>query len=159
MSSKDKHTLLQELLSTLERTLHALELAHADATEAATHEEAKPENDKDTRAIEASYLARGQAARVEALHRGVVAVKALVAQTGAAGLSVVSGSLVEVEEDDTTLRFLLAPEGGGTKLSGGVQVVTPGSPLGQALLGRQAGDGCEVSLGGRRRDFTITQVW
>jgi transcription elongation GreA/GreB family factor len=158
MSSKDKHALLQELLSTLERTLHALELAHADATEAATHEEAKPENDKDTRALEASYLARGQAARVEALQRGVAAVKAL-AQATPSGAAVVNGSLVEVEEDDATLSFLLAPEGGGTKLSGGVQVVTPGSPLGQALVGRQAGDGCEVSLGGRRREFTITRVW
>ena len=41
-------------LATLEKAQHATQAA-------ATHEEAKPENDKDTRALEQSYLARGQA--------------------------------------------------------------------------------------------------
>ncbi len=159
MTTHDKEALKRELLATLERTLHALELAHADATEAATHDEAKPENDKDTRALEASYLARGQAARVEALQRGVAAVRALAIPTLGAGASIVVGALVQVEEDDSQLTFFLAPEGGGTKLRGGVQVVTPGSPLGQALVGRQVGDGAELLLGGKRREFTITRIW
>lgn len=53
----------QDLIAALERTLELLERAHADAAEGATHEEAKPEDDKDTRALEQSYLARGQAQR------------------------------------------------------------------------------------------------
>ena len=40
---------------------------HAAATEGATHSEARPENDKDTRGLELSYLARGQAQRVAEL--------------------------------------------------------------------------------------------
>jgi len=38
--------------------------AQRTVVEGATHEENKPENDKDTRALEQSYLARGQAQRV-----------------------------------------------------------------------------------------------
>ena len=40
--------------------LASLQRAHRATVEGATHEEAKPENDKDTRALEQSYLARGQ---------------------------------------------------------------------------------------------------
>jgi transcription elongation GreA/GreB family factor len=155
----DKQALKAELLATLTRTLEALEQAHADAAEGATHAEAKPENDKDTRAIEASYLARGQAMRVEALRTGVAALKAMPTTELAADALVSLGALVEVEEDDATLRFFLAPEGGGSKLAHAtVQVVTPSSPLGQALLGRGAGESFELTLGGRKRELSITVV-
>jgi transcription elongation GreA/GreB family factor len=69
------------------------------------------------------------------------------------------GALVEVEDDDGEVaRYLLAPDGGGTKLSGGVQVVTPVSPLGSALVDKRAGDVVDVSLGGRRRQLTVLSV-
>ncbi len=154
----DKAALKTELLAALTRTLDALEQAHADAAEGATHAEAKPENDKDTRAIEASYLARGQAMRVEALRTGVAALKAMPT-TALSDDTVMLGALVEVEEAESTLRFFLAPEGGGSKLARGtVQVVTPSSPLGQALLGRGEGESFELTLGGRKRELTITSV-
>jgi hypothetical protein len=60
---RTKAQLKAELVTILEGTLAGLERAHADARAGATHEEAKPENDKDTRALEQSYLARGQAIR------------------------------------------------------------------------------------------------
>ena len=64
-----RKALKAELLGKLEETLRTLEAAHADTREAATHAEAKPENDKDTRALEQSYLARGQAMRIWAWRR------------------------------------------------------------------------------------------
>ena len=62
-----KPALKAELLALLGAHLETLERAHRAACEGATHEEAKPENDKDTRALEQSYLARGQAARIDEL--------------------------------------------------------------------------------------------
>jgi hypothetical protein len=63
-----------------------------------------------------------------------------------------AGALVAAEDDDgVTVCFFLAPEGGGTKLSGGVQVVTPASPLGAALLGKRAGDEVELKRGATAR--------
>ena len=41
----------------VEGEIATMRKAALDAAEGATHAEAKPENDKDTRAIEASYLA------------------------------------------------------------------------------------------------------
>jgi transcription elongation GreA/GreB family factor len=149
--------LQRELLAALEATLGTLERAHADTREAATHAEARPENDKDTRALEASYLARGQAERIEVLQAGLRAVRAMPLEAPP-GLAACLGSLVDATEDGEPVRYFLAPEGGGLRLSGGVQVITPRSPLGQALLGQRAGDELELRLAGRIRTLEVTRV-
>ncbi len=152
----NKAALKKELLETLQKTLDTLLAAHADTREAATHPEAKPENDKDTRALEQSYLARGQAMRIEALKAGVAATGVMsVSPTEVAR----AGALIEVEDEDgETLRYFLAPEGGGTKLKGGVQVVTPASPLGAALTGKREGDEVELVLAGKKRTWSVAAV-
>lgn len=151
-----KKTLKGELVAALEATLASLQAAHAAAREGATHEEAKPENDKDTRALEQSYLARGQAMRIEALKAGLAAVVAMsVEATGIAR----SGAVIDAEDDDgASVCFFLAPEGGGLKLTGGVLVVTPASPLGAALLGKRAGDEAELLRAGAPRQLSVVRV-
>lgn len=144
-----------ELITVLEATLRGLEVAHAAAREGATHEEAKPENDKDTRALEQSYLARGQAQRIATLQDGLAAVKAMKLSESDV---VRVGARIEVEQDDEAVCYFLAPDGGGTKLTGGVQVLTPASPLGRALLGKRAGDEIELTLAGKTRTLSITGV-
>ena len=151
----NRKALKTELLAMLEQTLATLEAAHAAAREGATHEQAKPENDKDTRAIEQSYLARGQAMRIEALQAGLAALGTMSLAEGEVGRL---GALIEAEEDGEPVAFFLAPEGGGTKLKGGIQVVTPASPLGQALLGKRAGDEVELKLAGKTRFFELVDV-
>jgi transcription elongation GreA/GreB family factor len=150
-----RQALKAELVQKLEETLRTLQAAHADTLEAATHAEAKPENDKDTRALEQSYLARGQAMRIEALKAGLAAVVTMGVAPGEVGRV---SALVEADEDGDEVRFFLAPEGGGTRLAGGVQVVTPASPLGQALVGKREGDEVELKLGGKTRVLTIRSV-
>ncbi len=69
------------------------------------------------------------------------------------------GALVITEQDGVAVVLLVAPFGGGTRLAGGaVQVVTPQSPLGRALLGKRAGDDCEVVLAGRTREVSVSDV-
>jgi transcription elongation GreA/GreB family factor len=69
------------------------------------------------------------------------------------------GALVTVDEQGASTTYWIAPEGGGSRLEGGaVQVVTPKSPLGRALLGKAAGDTSEVTLGGRVRVLEIMEV-
>ena len=68
-----KKALVATLVEKLDNELANMKRAAKDAREAATHEEAKPENDKDTRALEASYLAGAQAARVRELDALVLA--------------------------------------------------------------------------------------
>jgi len=69
------------------------------------------------------------------------------------------GAVVTVEEEGEESTLLLAPGGGGARLAGGtVQVVTPPSPLGRALLGKQAGDEAEVVVAGKTRTMQVVRV-
>jgi transcription elongation GreA/GreB family factor len=154
-----KTDLRDELVRVVAADLDTRERAHRAALEGATHEEAKPENDKDTRALEQSYLARGEALRVEDLRQGLLAVRAMATRRFAGNEPVTVGALIATEQEGATVVLLLAPFGGGTRLAGGaVQVVTPQSPLGRALLGKRAGDDCEVVLAGRTREISVSSV-
>jgi len=154
-----KPALKDELLRILTADLDTRERAHRAAREAATHEEARPENDKDTRALEQSYLARGEAARIEELGAGLAEVGAVTTRTFGQGEPAALGALVVAEEDGAEVVLWLAPYGGGSRLAGDrVQVVTPRSPLGRALVGKRAGDECEVALAGRTRTLVVVSV-
>ena len=150
---KDK--LRTALVARLEADLATAKAAHAAAIEGATHEEARAENDKDTRGLEQSYLARGLAQRVAELEAAVANVPAMTIE---ATSKVSLGAVVTVEEDGEELQFFVAGHGGGLELPGGVTVVTPSSPIGRALLGKGEDDECEVAAGGRKRTLVITKV-
>ena len=158
MATLTKDELWNELVALLEADLATAARAHEATQAGVTHEDAKPENDKDTRALEQSYLARGQAARVEELRMGLGQARSVAGKRYAVDAPIALGALVGVEEDDRSLMLLLAPARGGTKLSGGVQVVTPGSPLGRALLGQHAGGECEVLAAKGKRVLVIVSV-
>src|ERR1700722_12691730 len=158
MGRMSKPTLKAELLALLTADLETLERAHRATCEGATHEEAKPENDKDTRALEQSYLARGQAVRIEELRASIAAVNALAIHDFE-GKRATVGALVTIEENGEESTLLLAPAGGGAHLADGVvQVVTPMSPLGRALLGQNAGDMAEIVVAGKTRTMQVVRV-
>ena len=153
-----KAELKAALLRELEATLATARAAHASAIEGSTHEEARAENDKDTRGLEQSYLARGQAQRVAELEAAVGDVTALALRTFTAQSPIAMSALVTVDEDGDAKQFFIAPAGGGTIVDG-VQVVTPNSPLGRALLGKRIDDEVELQLPGAYRTFVITTVF
>jgi transcription elongation GreA/GreB family factor len=154
-----KQALKEELTRLLAADLDTRERAHRAAREAATHEEAKPENDKDTRALEQSYLARGEALRIEELKAGLAEVSTMVLREFREGEPAALGALVIAEEGSAEVALWLAPYGGGNRLATGtVQVVTPKSPLGRAILGKRAGDECEIALAGKTRLLSVVRV-
>jgi transcription elongation GreA/GreB family factor len=146
------------LLAALEVALSSARAAHHAAVEGATHEEARPENDKDTRGLEQSYLARGHAQRVAELEAGIAAVEAMPLQPHLDDEAITVGAIISVDEEGHRRRFFLAPAGGGLVLPGEVAVVTPTSPLGRALLGRAVDDECEVVAGGHQRFLTVVAI-
>lgn len=152
---RSKADLKRELLAQLEDQLATARAAHAAATEGAISDDARPENDKDTRGLEQSYLARGHAQRVADLETAVAAIGALA--TGPM-TKVAVGALVTVEEDDRTRELYIAGYGGGLVLGGAVTVVTPTSPMGRALLGKQADDECELVVSGAPRTIVVADV-
>lgn len=157
-ASLDKAALQAELVAQLGEALASAQRAHAAAVEGATHTEARAENPKDTRGLEQSYLARGQAQRVAELEAGVAAVTALALRTFAPGDPIAISALVTVDDDGEAKRLFLAPHGGGSVLAGGVQVVTPSSPLGRAVLGCTVGDVVQLKVGAEIREWTVSYV-
>src|SRR6185369_7563046 len=97
------------------RGVAVLTRAAHEAREAATHEEAKPENDKDTRAVEAAYLAGAQAERARDLTRASAALGALPLKAFGPGEAIASSALVELDQEGSARWYFLAPQGGGLR--------------------------------------------
>jgi transcription elongation GreA/GreB family factor len=154
-NARTKSELKRELLAQLETQLASARAAHAAATEGAISDEARPENDKDTRGLEQSYLARGHAQRVADLETAVTVIAAMKIDAMA---RVAVGALVVVEEDERERALLIAPHGGGLVIGDDVTVVTPTSPMGRALHGKVADDECELTAGGAQRTLVIVEV-
>ena len=155
----NKSALKEELIGIVSADLETLERAHRATMEGATHDQAKPENEKDTRALEQSYLARGQAKRAEELRDGLAALRNMEVENFTPNHPVGVGALVTAAEGKRQVRFLIALHGGGSRLAkGSVQVVTPRSPLGEALIGKRVGDDCEVLTGGNRRELELVGI-
>src|SRR5688572_14200446 len=100
--ARSKAKLKAELVAQLEDQLATARAAHEAAAAAATDEEARPENDKDTRGLEQSYLARGHAQRVADLETAVATVSAMPVRTLSEADPIGVGALVAIEEDDKT---------------------------------------------------------
>lgn len=153
-----KKELIATVMREVQTELAVLLRAARDATDDATHEENRAEGDKDMRATEASYRARGQWQRVRDLEQEAAQLTALVARTFGSGDPVALGALVTLEYDDgATARVIVLPGGGGREVLG-VRVITPRSPLGSALIGLRTGDGAIVVAAGKEREATLVAV-
>lgn len=143
-----KAELLEQLRSLVSEDLDTITASQQDAQAGATHSESKAEGDKDMRSTEESYLARGLAKRVKELRAAVVQLAALRLREFEDGSKIALTALVQVEDDDgEELRYFLAPVGGGILLGDAhqkISVLTPSSPLGRALLGREVDDDVEL---------------
>jgi hypothetical protein len=161
MPTLDKRALIAELRAEIARSVAVLTRAAAEAREAATHEESRPENDKDTRAVEAAYLAGAQADRARELDRTSASLASLDLLPFAPEAPISSSALVQLDHDGASAWYFLAPHGGGMRAAVGgvtVQVLTPQSALGRELLGKRAGDELEVTIQGKVRAYEIVRV-
>lgn len=144
-----KQQVLLKIIAALEADLALFTAAAKMAHEAATHEECQPDNKYDTTALEASYLAQGQANRAREIRLGLDRYRNLALQDFAGGAPIRLTALVTLENGEGEVRRLfLGPAAGGMRIQDGaaeVMVITPGSPLGRSLLGKQVDD--EVQAG------------
>lgn len=163
MTRIDKSALLEQLRNELQDALEVMLAAARAARAAATHEEMKPENDKDTRGLEAGYLAAGQSARAAELQDALRGLHELSPRDFAADDTIASLALVELLDQDTdeVSWVFVVPHGGGRKLRAGgreILVATARSPLGDALIGKRAGDLVEFAAAGRTRECEVLSV-
>jgi len=139
-----KEQLLKSIISRLEQDQQVLFAAARAAHEAATHEECAPDNKYDTTALEASYIAQGQANRAQEIRLALEAYRTLELKQFDDNTPIRLTALVTLEDSDgQRRRVFLGPGAGGLKIvcrTGEIVVITPQSPLGRNLLGKQAGD-------------------
>lgn len=162
MKLPDKSKVRDALVAKLSELAEQATRAARTTREGATHAEAKPENSKDTRALEQTYLARGQAMRVEELLEQIQVLRFLPLSKFGPNDAIGASALVVLEDEDDAARVLfLAPFGGGTELrvdGVDVMVITPQSPLGVKILGRFVGDDLEHRVRATVRQYTISAL-
>ena len=158
----DKRALLDLVLADVMREIESLTAAAKATHEGATHEEARPENDKDTRALEASYLARGQAERVEQMQEVHTRLKFVELRDYAEDDAIGVGAVVRVEDEEGREHvYFLVPIGGGRTVEHEgttIVVLATGTPLGRALLGARVDDEVTLAIGTRKRELIVLSL-
>ncbi|MEI6656278.1 MAG: transcription elongation factor GreAB [Verrucomicrobiota bacterium] len=142
-----KPALLEKIRIGLRVRLDRLAKAAFDAHAAATDPGSKAEGKYDTRSLEASYLAAGQARQVDELAASVRIFETLACLPEfAMEDSIDAGALVEIELHGESCHMLLVPAAGGMVIEEqGLEItlLTPASELYQKLLGMRVGDSLE----------------
>lgn len=135
-----KAEIVAALCAGLETELAALERMAAASRDEVGSDETKNEGKYDTRSTEASYLARGLAFRIADLRQVVAWFQLFDASWRSAVVQ--AGALIQLDDD----LLFMAPVGGGRVRVGDrtVTIISPASPLGEALAGLEPGDVAEI---------------
>lgn len=155
----NKSELKQIILQQLESRLAIAQSATQRAIDAATDEETVPEHKYDTLALEASYLAHGQAVRVQECEEDIQCYRELVLREGER--VAMSSFFSVIDEQDKVKYFFIGPRVGGLSLEWddkNVAILTPNAPLGAALMGKEVGDEVEFSVADSHFLYEIVSV-
>ena len=160
----NKPDILRLIVEQLSHDLAVQFNAELTAHEASTHEENIPDNKYETLALEASYVAQGQANRAQEIRRALEAYKQLTLGKFDDGSAVELTALVTLAGSESTTRtFFIGPLEGGMKLIDDltgieIMVITPASPLGRDLIGMGVGDMVRLRIGLVTKEFAIMGV-
>lgn len=152
----DKTKVVLALRAALAAELAAVESIAATTRDEVGSDETRQEGKYDTRSTEASYLARGQAWRIDALRRLVSWFDLIRPQPMEC---VQLGALVALDGPRQDLIFV-APVGGASAAVDGhrVRVISPAAPLYQAMADLEAGDEFDVETPRGRVSWEIVYV-
>ena len=158
----NKACLLQFILEQLTHDLSVQFNAALTAHEASTHEENVPDNKYETLALEASYLAQGQANRAQEIKHALETYTQLTLQQFDDDSAIRLTALVTLAGDDNTTRTVfIGPLEGGMRVidhQTEIVVITPASPLGRDLIGKTVGDRVRIGAGTGGKEFEIVEV-
>ena len=154
-----KKAIHQRFIHQLAAELESITASARTSIATATSEEHRAESKYDTFKLESSYLARGMARRVEELSSALDSLQMLPLKELHA---VQLGALVRLKAGEGQTRVLLfgSAAGGETITVDGdeIMIVTSRAPLGQAVLGKTAGDTFKIKIGPDTRTFTVLSV-
>ena len=157
----DKLLLQQQVCRRLADDLALLLAAAEDARQAATHEESKAEDKYDTRGLEASYLAAGQARQTAEVAAALQEFAGMFLKKFPDGEPIDLTALVELEMKKERMFYFIGPASGGLEVEHDghtVLILTPQSPLGQQLIGKKKGDKLKIKIAGFINEYKIMSV-
>lgn len=157
----DKKKLVELIRNQIQSELKILKDIAKDTAEAATHEESKPENQYDTRALESSYLAGAQAKRILEMEEVLLMYKLLNPRDFSSGEKIQATAVVEVDLNGKSSWFFIAPKGAGLSVDFDgkkINVITPSSPLGESLIGLTVGDCAVVEKPDQVLEYLIQKI-
>lgn len=157
MDFADKKEILEKVIQFLKEKRDVLINSAFEAKEASTNEESKAENKYDTRGLEASYLAAGQAQRAQEIQEQIYQCEKVEIKDFSLISKITISALVEIEIDEAEVKWLfLLPVGGieiqhkGQK----IQSLNIESPLGALLFNSKKDD--EFTL--NKKEYVISEV-
>jgi len=159
MTKKDIH---RHFIDQLSREVDSITAAAKNSVSMATSEAHRAESKYDTFSLESSYLARGQAMRLEELTHALKRWQALPLKELNDTTPIQLSALVRLEADDGKRRTLFfGPAAGGEQLRAEgeeITIVTALSPLGQAILGKTTGTTFDFKIGTVKHAFKVVSV-
>lgn len=162
MNLINKKNLISKLIELTKVNLQVAFEAAQNTYDIATHEENKAENKYDTRGLEASYLAGAQAERVADIKATLASYENLNIKNFTSENKIALTALVEIISHDKSSLILLMPKGGGQTFEFDghqIQVITPESPLGKNLIGKEVGDEIEITTGNKKMEYEIVNLY
>ncbi|MGJ8725731.1 MAG: hypothetical protein ACSHYB_14315 [Roseibacillus sp.] len=138
-----KGNILGKTLIKLREEYGALEKALNASSAAATDPDSKAEGKYDTRSLEMSYLAAGQAQQAETLQVAIAQLERFEVREFLITDAIDLGARVELEKEGEWVHYLLLPVGGGIEVEEDGMVVTTlttESPLFARLKGKRIGE-------------------
>ncbi|WP_114766515.1 GreA/GreB family elongation factor [Vibrio rhodolitus] len=157
----DKQLIVEAILTALEAKLAVARSSTQRAIDAATDEETVPEHKYDTLALEASYLAHGQAMRVLESENELNLMRQLKLRDFSQQ-AIAVGAYVELEDELGKQQcFFIAPCAGGLEvnyLQASIYLLTTQSPLGKLLKGKREEDEVTLTIGEKSKIYDIVTV-
>lgn len=157
----NKTELINHLKEIVKQNLKAAFEAAQNTYDIATHEENKAENKYDTRGLEASYLAGAQAERVADIKDMLASYESMQIKSFGPDSKIALSALIEIDTGGKNIFVLLMPKGGGQILDFAgqhIQVITPESPLGMNLIGKEVGEIIQFNSGSKSKEYEILSV-
>jgi len=139
----NKAEIVQTLTENLRGDFDRHSSSSKEARQAGNDDESRAEDQYDTRSTEENYLADGLARQAFAAVAAAEALGKMPLPDFPEGTPIDLGALVQLDFDGDKEWFFLAPSAGGNEVEHQgetITVVTPESPLGQQLTGRQPGE-------------------
>jgi transcription elongation GreA/GreB family factor len=157
----NKAIIIEKVLENLREQAENLVRGAKKAHEYATHAESKSEDKYDTRGLEASYLAEGQSRLAAEMQHSIHIYQNLVPKDFTSGDKIALTALVELDTDGESVIYFIGPKNGGITIEyegEKILVITPTSPLGQELIGKEEGDYFEMTVKNIKHEYEVISV-